>query len=77
MANITVTKLEDRIKEGLKARAARNGSSMAEEVRLILNDAIEKDRCLGLAMHKDIVPEKGLGTVIHELFKPLGGVKLG
>ena len=26
--------------------------------------------------HPQEIPEKGLGTAIHELFKPFGGVKL-
>ena len=39
---------------------------MQEEVRLILREAVGRGT----------VPEKGLGTVIHELFKPFGGVEL-
>jgi plasmid stability protein len=39
---------------------------MEAEVRLIL----------GAAVGREAVPAKGLGTAIHELFKPLGGVGL-
>ena len=68
MASITVTKLDEHVKEGLKARASSSGRSMAEEARLILSEAIEKDL--------NVLPERGLGTAIHEIFKPFGGVKL-
>ena len=39
---------------------------MEEEVRLILREAVGP---------KD-VPANGLGTAIHELFKPFGGIEL-
>ena len=39
---------------------------MAEEVRVILRKAVGREE----------VPAKGLGTAIHELFKPFGGVEL-
>ena len=39
---------------------------MQEEVRLILREAVGRGT----------VPENGLGTAIHELFKPFGGVEL-
>ena len=39
---------------------------MEEEARLILAEAVEQET----------VPAKGLGTIIHELFKPYGGVEL-
>lgn len=66
MASITVRKLDERVKRRLRVRAADNGRSMEEEVRLILREAVRRDA----------EPEKGLGTAIHELFKPLGGVEL-
>ncbi len=66
MASITIRNLDDDVKTRLRVRAADNGRSMEEEARLILRAAVER---------KD-VPEKGLGTAIHELFKPLGGVEL-
>ena len=66
MASITIRNLDDGVKTELRKRAAGNGRSMEEEVRLILGEAVGREA----------VPPKGLGTAIHELFKPLGGVEL-
>ena len=66
MASITIRNLDDGVKTGLRKRAAGNGRSMEEEVRLILCGAVAREA----------VPAEGLGTAIHELFKPLGGVEL-
>ena len=66
MASITIRNLDDEVKARLRVRAANNGRSMEEEVRLILRTAVEPGA----------VPAKGLGTAIHELFKPFGGVEL-
>ena len=66
MASITIRNLDDDVKTRLRTRAARNDRSMEEEVRLILREAVGRKAN----------PEKGLGTAIHELFKPLGGVEL-
>ena len=66
MASITIRNLDDDVKTGLRKRAAGNGRSMEEEVRGILREAVGREA----------VPEKGLGTAIHELFKPFGGVEL-
>ena len=54
------------VKTRLRVRAAGNGCSVEEEARLILREAVGRDA----------VPEKGLGTAIHELFKPFDGVEL-
>ena len=66
MASITIRNLDDEVKTRLRVRAADNGRSMEEEARLILRDAVGRED----------VPAKGLGTAIHELFKPFGGVEL-
>ena len=66
LASITIRNLEDNVKTGLRKRAAVHGRSMEEEVRVILRETVGREA----------VPEKGLGTAIHELFKPLGGVEL-
>ncbi|MXW93793.1 MAG: plasmid stabilization protein [Rhodospirillaceae bacterium] len=66
MASITIRKLDDDVKTRLRMRAAGNGRSMEEEARVILREAVGPEPG----------PEKGLGTSIHELFKPLGGVEL-
>ena len=66
MASITIRKLDETVKSRLRIRAASNGRSMEEEARIILRNAVEQEP----------VPERGLGTAVHELFKPLGGVDL-
>ena len=66
MASITVRKIEDELKQRLRMRAAEHGRSMEEEARSILRSALGGEA----------VPEKDLGTAIHELFKPFGGVEL-
>ncbi len=40
MASITIRNLDDEVKTRLRVRAAGNGRSMEEEVRLILRDAV-------------------------------------
>ena len=66
MASITIRNLDDDVETRLRARAAGNGRSMEEEVRLLLAHAVEWE----------VAPPKGLGTAIHELFKPFGDVEL-
>ena len=66
MASITIRNLDDDVKTRLRKRAAGHGRSMEEEARLILDDAVEREAA----------PTKGLGTALHELFKPFGGVEL-
>lgn len=43
MAQFTVRNLEEDVKTRLKRRAARNGSSLEEEVRQILRNAVKDD----------------------------------
>lgn len=66
MASITIRNLEGDVKTRLRQRAARNGRSMEQEARLILAEAVDRQAA----------PEKGLGTAIHDLFRPFGGVDL-
>ena len=66
MASITVRNLDEDVKRRLRLKAAGNGRSMEEEARIILREAVADGA----------VPEKGLGTALHELFKPFGGVEL-
>ena len=66
MASITVRDLDDGLKRRLRIRAAENGRSMEQEVRDILRAALEEE----------VAPTRNLGTAIHELFKPFGGVEL-
>ncbi len=66
MASITIRDLDDEVKTRLRVRASAQGRSMEEEVRLILAEAVDRET----------VPAGGLGTAIHELFKPFGGIEL-
>ena len=66
MASITVRNLDDDLKQRLRVRAAENGRSMEQEVREILR----------VELARDSAPVRNLGTAIHEIFKPLGGVDL-
>ena len=66
MASITIRNLDDDVKTRLRKRAAGNGRSMEEEARLILADAVGREAA----------PAKGLGTALHELFKPFHGAEL-
>lgn len=65
MASITIRGLEDSVKQRLRMRAAEHGVSMEEEAREILK--------VGVAMPES---EYNLGTAIHALFRPSGGVDL-
>ena len=66
MASITVRNLDDDLKHRLRIRAAENGRSMEQEVRDILKTVLEDGAAQG----------RNLGTELHELFKPFGGVEL-
>jgi plasmid stability protein len=66
MASITIRRLEDRTKERLRVRAARNGRSMEAEAREILSSALNVKQPGG----------KGLAELIRRRFAPLGGVEL-
>ena len=63
MASITIRNLGDDVRTRLRMRAAGNGRSMEEEVRLILRDAVGGE------------PEN-LADFIRECFAPYGGVDL-
>ena len=63
MAQILVRNLDDDLKARLKARASRDGISMEEEVRLILDSAL-RPKPDG---------ELGLGTRIAALFRDIEG----
>src|SRR5437764_903285 len=43
MANLTIRKLDDAIRDELRLRAARNGRSVEDEVRVILREAAQRD----------------------------------
>ena len=65
MASITIRNLDGDVKTRLRVRAAGNGRSMEEEVRLILRDAVGPK------------PNSGnLAEAIRARIAPLGGVDL-
>ena len=65
MASITIRRLDDEVKTRLRVRAAANGRSMEEEVRIILREAVGRE------------PEpENLASFIRECFEPFGGVEL-
>ncbi len=66
MASITVRNLDEDIKRRLRIRAAENGRSMEQEAREILRAALGQEQ----------PPVLKLGTAIHDLFEPFGGVEL-
>lgn len=65
MATLTIRGLDDNTRAQLRVRAARNGRSMEEEVRVILRASVSERQ----------LPD-GLGTRIHARFAALGGVEL-
>lgn len=67
MASLTIRRLDDKLKQRLRVRAAHNGRSMEEEAREILRGALAGN---------SKGPEKNLGEMIHERFARLGGVEL-
>ena len=66
MASITIRNLDEPLNRRLQTRAAENGRSVEEEAREILESTLA-------ASATDV---KGLGTAIHAIFKPLGGLDL-
>jgi plasmid stability protein len=64
MATLTIRNLEESLKTRLRVQAAKHGHSMEEEARALLRSALA-------AGDRD---PKGLGSAIHALFQPLGGL---
>ncbi len=65
MASITIRNLDDEVKARLQVRAASNGRSVEEEVRLILRDAVGSKP-----------GSRNLVSVIRSHFGPSNGVDL-
>ena len=65
VASITIRNLDDDLKHRLRVRAAENGRSMEEEVRVILRHAVSPPSA-----------PQNLGQSIHARFAALGGVEL-
>jgi plasmid stability protein len=66
MASITIRKLPENTKRRLRIRAARNGRSMEQEARELLESGLSRP---------DSEPEN-LGEAIRRRFAPFGGVDL-
>jgi plasmid stability protein len=66
LAGITIRQLDEKLKRRLRLRAAQHGRSMEEEARDILR----------AALNQETVSPPNLGTALHELFRPYGGVDL-
>jgi plasmid stability protein len=66
MASITIRRLPENTKRRLRIRAARNGRSMEQEARELLQIALTQP---------DPQPDN-LGEAIRQLFAPFGGVDL-
>jgi plasmid stability protein len=66
MASITIRNLDDKTKERLRVRAARQKRSMEDEARNILRAALAKDA----------TTPRNLAQTIRQRFQPLGGVEL-
>jgi plasmid stability protein len=66
MASITIRKLPESTKRQLRLRAARNGHSMEQEARELLEAGLAKPEPKG----------ESLGAAIHRRFAALGGVDL-
>jgi plasmid stability protein len=66
MASITIRKLPENTKRRLRLRAARNGRSMEQEARSILDHALQQPDG----------PAENLAVAIHKRFAALGGVDL-
>ncbi len=65
MASITIRNIDDDVKTRLRVRAAGNGRSMEEEVRVILRNAVEPK-----------MAHRNLASSIRARITPLGGVNL-
>jgi plasmid stability protein len=68
MAQLIVRRLDDSVKQKLKARAKRKGVSLEAEARAILEKAAEGERPPKRSRGK----KKGFGTLMHERFKDVG-----
>lgn len=68
MAQLIVRRLDDAVKERLRARARTHGRSLEAEARAILEDAVGGEPEQRRRRRK----EKGFGTLMRERFKKIG-----
>lgn len=65
MATITVRNLDESIKQKLRIQAASHNHSMEEEVRIIIQNAVQRTD-----------DTDGIGSRIHKHFMEAGGIEL-
>jgi phosphopantothenoylcysteine decarboxylase/phosphopantothenate--cysteine ligase len=63
MANLTIRKLDDAIRDRLRLRAARSGRSVEDEVRVILREASEQSPVMATPVSQS--PSQGRATEPH------------
>lgn len=68
MTDITITDIDDDLRQRLKQRAAQHGQSMQAEARDILRDA--------LSTEPSAVGPGNIAEAIRAIVEPLGGVEL-
>ncbi len=79
LASLTIRKLDDAIKDELRLRAARNGRSVEDEVRVILRDVAQHDDGATSATHGMLFPPPDdetpapAATVLAEVTLIIGG----
>lgn len=66
MATLTIRNLDDELMAHLRIRAAQHGTSMEEEARNILRDALKSESLSG----------KQLVQRVREMVEPYGGIDL-
>jgi plasmid stability protein len=64
MSTLTIRNVDPELKEELRVRAARHGRSMEAELRLIIKEALRRERQR---------PEPNLAEAIRRRLLPLGG----
>jgi antitoxin FitA len=72
MAQLTVRKLDNGVKERLKGRAKRHGRTLEAEARAILEEAVVCEPPAKKTLVKRPLKEKGLGTLMFERFRKTG-----
>ncbi len=79
MASLTIRKLDDAIRDALRLRAARNGRSVEDEVRVILRDASRHSPSLAVpaapatARHRSGQPAPGVAAGLSRVTLIIGG----
>jgi plasmid stability protein len=70
MASLSVRKLDKKIYEGLRLRAARHGVSMEEEARQIIYMAVTAPESVGRVFQKYFGPKHGVDLETPNAHKP-------